>query len=170
MTLDPVRFDWTGEAMVPATRLQGKIADKLFTVGESYLLIEHDETTQGARAFFFVNLTKIWKTLPENLERQFPSVDRMRYLGLIKFGHCDHDSFVCASQKQAEKFAAFLARTEQANVLIQFDGAVVHKFTAHSMKGKAMSAKTFRAAADKILDWASDLVGTTKEQIPESDA
>lgn len=168
---DPLLIIWQWDAedgvMRPTSPYQMEKAEKAFKHGQRYTLTEWHETSDKSRAFFFVNLKEIWQTLPPNLEREFPNFEIFRKHGLIKKGYADMERLVCGSKKEAERVAAFIGRGDPY-CIVTVEDAVVTKFTAHSMQGRSMSQKTFTEAAGKVLDWASDLVGTTKEQVEPS--
>ena len=65
----PLICQWDGEAFVPATPYQAKLADERFVVGERYAMVEHHERSSASHAHYFATLHDLWLNLPENRDR-----------------------------------------------------------------------------------------------------
>ena len=70
MTPDrPQGFTWDGQAMVPRSQ---RLADQAYTVGETYLLVPHEQRTSATHNHEFAWLKEAWLNLPEQYADQFP--------------------------------------------------------------------------------------------------
>lgn len=154
----PIAFQWDGEAMIPATSFQARLADQAFVVGERYALVEHHERSSASHAHYFATLHDLWLNLPENVAPQFPTPEHLRKHALIATGYADKRSIVCASAAEARRVAAFIAPCDTYAV-VKVDAATVTVWTAQSQAMRAMGRTVFQQSKDAVLGWVSDLIG-----------
>jgi hypothetical protein len=155
--MPPLLFTWNGEAMEIAPRF-AKEADRRFVIGETYLLDEASERSAATHSHYFAILHDVWLTLPEGIERQFPTVEHLRKFALVKAGFCDHHTIVAASEEEAQKIAGFV-RVLDTFAVVVVNGYVVDVFRAQSQSRKAMDARRFQASKEAVLAVVNDLLG-----------
>lgn len=163
--IPPIYFAWDGEAMVPK---QPQLADKYYTIGETYRLEVRDEVSKESRGHFFASLKEAWLNLPDCYNEQFPSVESMRKFGLIKSGYSNLEQIPCASTAEAERVAAIARRYAAYSVVTILGENVVNVFTAESQSAKAMGKKRFQESKTAVLDWAASLIGVDRNQLEEN--
>lgn len=149
MTAPPIRYDWTGEAMVPRGRFAQE-ADQHFVIGESYILVAHEQRTAKSHAHYFACVTDAWENLPPATAQRYPTPDHLRKWALIRAGFRDETTFVASSKAEAVRLAAFLRPIDDTAVVLIKD-AVVVRYTAKSQSMKAMGRDDFKRSKDLVL-------------------
>jgi hypothetical protein len=160
-----VLFQWDGEAMIPATGFMQRRCDEQFTVGDKYVLVQHQDRTQQSEGHYFATLRDLWENLPEHLsgEPWAETDDHLRKFALIKTGFCDVETFPCGSKAEAERWAARLKPMDEY-AIVKIVGTVVHRYRAKSQSRQAMPGKgDFQRSKVAVLDYVSDLVGLPKD-------
>lgn len=161
MTVQPLDFTWTGEAMVPR---HPKAADRLFVVGEVYPLAAHEERSSATHRHYFALINEAWQSLPEGMADRFPTADHLRKWALIKAGYRDERSVVCASKAEAQRVKAFVRPIDDYAVVVASE-AVVIVYTAKSQSMKAMGKAEFQASKVAVLDTIASLIDVTPETL-----
>lgn len=155
----PLRFEWTGEAMRPATRYWAREADKRFVVGETYTMDELHARSKASHDHYFVVINRAWETLPDKLAAQYPNAEKLRRVGLIRTGYRDEKQYVCESDDEAMRLAVALKDTITPYQIIDIAGPVVTLFTAKSQDQRHMDKQEFQASKEAVLRWIGDLIG-----------
>lgn len=155
MTTTPMQFQWTGEAMIP--RLP-RHADRMFTVGQVYTLIEHVETSTKSLRHEFAWLREAWANLPDELADQFPSAEHLRKRALIDAGFY-HETVIDAGTNAAAQRVAAYARHKDEFAHIVVRGPLVVERTAKSQSRRAMNHAEFQASKTALLDVVSAMIG-----------
>lgn len=151
----PLAFRWTGKAMQPHIL---RLAERAFTVGESYLLVEHQERSATSHNHYFAAVHEAWKNLPENLAGRFPTSDHLRKRALVDAGYCDEEVIDCHSKEVAATVAATIRKHDDfAVIFIRGDLVIVR--TAKSQKASAMDKKTFQESKQAVLDIVAEMIG-----------
>lgn len=151
----PQPYRWNGEAMIP---LRPKAADKLFVIGQTYALVEHEERSAASHRHFFASVNEAWKNLPEEMAAEFATPDALRKKALIKAGFRDERSIVCGSKAEALKVAAFIRPMDDC-AIVSVVGSTVIQLTAKSQSERAMGKATFQASKDAVLEILSEMIG-----------
>lgn len=167
MTPDrPQGFTWDGEAMVPRSRM---LADKAYTVGETYLLVTHEMRTSATHNHEFAWLRDAWLNLPENLSDQFPTQEHLRKRALIDAGFYDETIIDAGSNAAALRVAsAFRSREEFSLVIVRGPAVVIR--TAKSQSRRSMNKQEFQASKTAILEVISNLIGIVPAQLVDQSA
>lgn len=165
----PILFSWTGDSFVPATQYWGRQADKHFTIGEKYELIEHHGRSHKSHAHYFARVHEAWQNLPEDLAVQFPTEEHLRKYCLIKAGYSDGNTLVCPTKASALSTAAFLRPTDEFAVVVVKDN-IITRYTAKSQSVRAMGAKDFQASKDAVLDIMAQMARTTRKALEASNS
>ena len=160
----PIVFQWDGEAMVPASQFWSRKADQEFVVGETYKLVEHHDRSTASHNHYFASIGSAWSTLPDMHLEQYPTAEHLRKKALIWKGYRDERTIVAASQAEAERVAAFIKPMDDFAVVTVRD-AVVRVWTAKSQSTKAMGAKDFQQSKSDVLDFISEILGTTADEL-----
>ncbi len=153
----PVYFQWDGEVMRPWPRFHN-VVNAEYVVGQSYPLVTVEGRSLASHNHYFARLTDLWETLPERTAVQFPSVDHLRAHALCMTGHRNERQFVCASNAEALRLAAFLRPVNEYAIISVNECAVV-EWTAQSQSRKAMGKDRFQKSKDDVLAFAEELVG-----------
>lgn len=149
-------FEWTGEAMVP---MRPKIADKLYVIGERYLLTEQHERSAKSHAAYFAAVNTAWQNLPEHIAERFATSEHLRKHALIRCGFHDKTSLQASSRAEALRLAAFI-RAIDDYAIVTASGSLVERYTAKSQSYRAMPKGEFQASKQAVLDWIAGLIGT----------
>jgi len=150
-----MQFQWTGEAMIP--RLP-RHADRLFTVGQVYTLVEQAERSSASHRHYFALINEAFNSLPEHIADRWSTPDHLRKWCLIRAGYRDERSIVCASKAEALRVKSFIRPIDDFAVVVASE-AVVTVYTAKSQSVKAMGRAEFQASKDAVLTALADLIG-----------
>lgn len=140
---------WTGAAFEP-TRRHHNLAAANYGPGEIVRLTEHHDRSMKSHGHYFVMVGEAFDNLPEAYEGRWQSSEHLRKWALIKSGHCDERSIVCASKAEAQRLAAFIKPMDEYALVVPSE-AVVTVYTAKSQSMKAMGKETFQKSKDDVL-------------------
>ena len=157
----PLMFWWDGEAMRP---LRQRLADKHFTVGERYTLVEQHERSAASHAHFFALIAEAHANLPEDQAERFQTSEHLRKYALIKAGFRDERSIACSSKAEAQRVAAFVTPMD-GYALVAVKDAVVVVYTAKSQSYRAMGKDDFQRSKEAVLEIVSAMIGVTPKQL-----
>lgn len=163
---EPVRFVWEGDVMRPRAP---RLADRLFVIGQEYLLAEVQDRSLNTHNHYFAALAECWKSLPEDQAERFASVEHLRKWALIKAGYRDERTVVCGSKAEAARVAAFIKPMDEYAV-VSVSGAAVVVLTAKSQSVRAMGKQDFQASKEAVLNVLSELLGVEVGSLPKSEA
>lgn len=161
MDIPPLAFEWTGEEMKP---LCPKLADEHFTIGERYILVEHNDRSVNSHRHYFSAIREGWLNLREDVAERFPTPEALRKYALIKAGYADSQSLVCSSKAEAQRIAAFLRPTDEFSIIVVKD-ATVTRWVAKSQSLRAMGKEDFQASKDAVLDVISAMVKISSDSL-----
>jgi hypothetical protein len=153
-------FQWDGEAMRP---LYSKIADKVYVVGERYVLIPHEERSIAAHNHEFAWLHDAWLSLPETLAELYPSEDHLRKRALIEGGFY-HETAVDAGTNAAAIRVAAAFQAFDVFSLVIVRGPIVIRRTAKSQSRRSMNKAEFQSSKDAIIEIVSAMIGVKPEE------
>lgn len=154
---------WDGEQMVPLPRFR-KACDKVFVIGENYILETLEERSAATHRHFFAALKSAWVNLPEEYGAEYPTILHFRKRLLIEAGYSDVSKVVFSTAKDAI-IAAALAMAIDDYSVTTVEGRVLTHFTAKSQSMKAMGKKDFQASKTAILELAATKIGTTPKEL-----
>ena len=160
----PQVFKWTGEAMVPLSMTKAK---DQFEEGGRYRLAPVSEVSQQSRSFFFSVLTEAFKNLPEPLAERFTTVEALRKYALIRTGW--HEPVQPAfyetpadAQQAAHQIQLAISKTRDPSSIVVQRDVTVTVLTARSQSGASMPKKEFEASKSSVLEYVSQMIGTTQ--------
>jgi len=139
-------------------------ADKHYVVGQRYKIMEVPERNMGRHAAYFATVHEAWMNLPDDLAKQFPSADALRYRGLIQTGYCTMQTVTVASAAEARRVAMLFQPDDQYSVVIAKGNTVV-KYKAMSQRLRAMGPKVFDKSVEDVLAWICQLLGVTLAEL-----
>ncbi len=156
----PIIFRWDGEYMVP---VRPAVADRHFVVGESYKLAEVQDRSDATHNHEFAVIRELWFSIPERFSREpwAQSPEHLRKFALIMCKFCDTQSYPCASEAEAKRWAANLRPLDEYSI-VDIAGTTVFRFTAQSQSRRAMGAKRFQESKQAILEYIEDLIGVER--------
>jgi len=160
----PLELVWDGNVLRPTTPFWARKAQKELVAGEVYHMEDRPERSSNSHRSYFARINEIWSSLPDHLADRFTSPDALRRYALIATGWHDSQSMPCPSQEAAQKFAAFI-RPIDAFALVTVTDCVVNVYRAKSQSMKAMGKVDFQASKTAVLDFLSDLIGTTAQEL-----
>ena len=169
MTDRPILFIWDGEAFVPSSRYQARLADEAFGAGEIVPLVRQEDRSIKSHRQYFASIRESWKTLPDELAERYPTAEHLRKAALIRTGYADERSIVCGSRAEALRVAAFIKPLDDY-AIVATSAATVKVWTAKSQKTKAMPKAEFQASKEAVLNWIADLLGVPVDSLPREDA
>lgn len=160
----PQGFTWNGEAMIPRSQ---RLADKAYVVGESYLLVAHEERSEASHRQEFAWLREAWLQLPENLADLYATPTHLRKRALIEGGFY-HETVIDAGTNAAalRVAAAFRSREEFSLVIVRGPAVVIR--TAKSQSRRSMNKQEFQASKTAIIEIVSNMIGVTAESLTEA--
>lgn len=160
----PLPCRWDGEAFVPYSQRFAKLADKNFTVGEVYTLVEEEPRNMLSHRHEFAWIRDAWMNLPEGMERDFPNPEALRKYALIKAGYCDVQTYTCGSIHEAKRWAENLRPLDEFSIIDPV-GTTVRRYTARSQSRRAMTAKEFQESKTAILNVIADMLSVSPETL-----
>lgn len=161
----PILMRWTqDEVFQPVGPYWLGEAQKAFVIGQSYRLVTVEERSQASHNAYFAELSTAFDNLPESLMELHPTVEHLRKHALIRTGYADERQFVCSSEAEAIRLAAFLRPMDDYAIVLQ-KGRVCTVYTAKSQSMKAMDKQTFAASRKAVLDYVAQLIGVQPAQL-----
>jgi len=160
----PLVFQWSGEAMVPASGYWSRQANEHFVVGQRYRLVEEAERSEVSHKHEFAFLREAWNSLPDELLAQYPNTEILRKHALIAKGYCTMVQHACPTKAEAERLAAILKPLDAYAVVIRREN-VVTVYHAVSQSKRAMGAAQFQASKQALMEFVGDLLGVAPETI-----
>ena len=154
---------WMGDHFKPLGR-SAKDADATLVVGEVYRLSIIEDRNWAFHRAYFAQLAEIWSSLPEQLSAEYPDVETLRHRLLIKAGFSNSRDFVCTSNAEARRWAAYMSEGDKY-AIIEVKRNVIRKWTAQSQSGKAMDKEQFKASADAVLEYGANLIRVSREAL-----
>lgn len=153
--IKPVAFIWDGEAMQPEHRFV-PLCNRQFVVGEHYTMIPHEERSDASHRQFFAEVNEVWKNLPEEMAKHFPTPEHLRKWALIRCGYADSRAMVFRSDTDAERVATFI-RPMDAFAVITMNGPVLTVYTAQSQSKASMNKAEFQKSKHDVLELLSGI-------------
>jgi hypothetical protein len=149
-------YVWEGDCFRPLKHCQ-KECDRLYTVGERYLLEDVHERSAKSHAQFFAALRQGWLSLPDHLAQQFPTPEALRKHALIRTGFRDERSIAASSRAEALRLASFI-RPIDDHAIVTVTGSLVVVYTAKSQSYRQMGKADFQRSKQAVLDFVDDLL------------
>ena len=165
----PVLFQWTGEAMIPATRREAKACDEQYVVGEKYRLADWEDRSLASHSHEFAWLHEAWQSLPENLSDEYPSSEHLRKRALIQAGFYDEQVIDVGTVAGAIRVAAGI-RVREEFALVTPRGIYVSIKTAKSQSRRAMNKQEFQASKQAIIEVIGELLGVASADLAKVEA
>ncbi len=137
---------------------------KYFQDGSKYILEVREERSAASHKRSMAWLHDAWLSLPEGLDKRFPSENHLRKWALVRAGFADEEIIPFDSAADAKK-AAILVRKKDDYAVIVPKGKVLQIFTAKSQSYRAMDKKTFQESVEAIERVISELLGTTRTEL-----
>jgi len=133
-------------------------ADRMFTVGQVYTLVEHVETSSKSLRHQFAWLREAWANLPEHLADEFPSAEHLRKRALIQAGFYNETVIDAGSNAAALRVATYARHKDQfAHIVVR--GPLVVERTALSQSLREMDHTRFQASKTALLETVSAMIG-----------
>ncbi len=153
----PVRFIWTGTAMVPFEGFR-PLCERQYVVGDRYVLVPYDPRSRLSHGHYFACVQAAWENWPETYPRHLADADQLRKHALIATGHYDQSTGV---HKTADEAAAFVATIMRAVDYAEFSiaGTAVVLRLAKTQKKRVMGAAQFQRSKQDVLDFLSSVLG-----------
>lgn len=166
MMIPPIAFTYDGEALVPRVP---RLADKHLVVGESYMMVPHEERSAVSHKHEFAWLREAWKNLPEDIAMEYPTPDHLRKRALIQAGYYDETIVDAGSKAAALRIAAFIRPMDDFALVFVRDQFVIRR-TAKSQSRRAMKKAEFQASKTAIMEIISELIGVTPDTLQANTA
>lgn len=156
----PLKFVWSGDAMVPASAFLARRADQQYVVGENYMLAEEKQRSTATHNHEFAFVGSAWQSLPLQYadEPWAKTPDHLRKYALIRTRFCHVQMYACKWKAEARRLAAVIGDMDEFAV-VTIDGRTVTRLTAKSQSRKAMDAAEFQASKQAVLEFIGDLIG-----------
>lgn len=161
-----IRARWVNGAFHPVGNFQTAWCHDHLEHGEAVDLDVRRQRSGASHRHQFAWVADAWESLPEQyaMEPWAQSPEHLRKYALIRCRFCDTQTFPCASNAEAQRWAANL-RPLDAYSLVTVQGNAVYRFTAQSQSMKAMGKEQFEASKRAILEFIADLIGVAPEQL-----
>jgi hypothetical protein len=164
----PLSYVWEGDCFRPLRHCQ-KECDRLYTIGERYLLEEVHERSAKSHAQFFAALKTGWLSLPDHLAQQFPTSESLRKYALIRTGFRDERSIAASSRAEALRLASFI-RPIDDHAIVTVTGSLVVVYTAKSQSYRQMGKDEFQRSKQAVLDFVDDLLNVARGETEKAGA
>lgn len=165
MIAQPVLCRYEGEGEFKAVSPhRSREADKHYVIGEEYELAPVEQRSMGRHRAYFAQVREVWRNLPDEMLKRWPSETKLRKHALIRSGYCTSSSFICRSHAEALRFAAFLAPIDDYTI-VEAEGTTVFRYVAESQSVRNMGKNRFNASVDAVLDWIPKLIGVDRAEL-----
>lgn len=164
MSDKPIRFIWDGERLAPSSSFFARMCDDEFGAGEEVTMMRFEPRSDASHRHYFACINEAWQNLPDDMLEEYASPEHLRKKALIRCGYADERSIVCSSKAEALRVAAFVHGLDEYAIVVVRD-ATVRVFTPQSQAYRAMGKERFMASKDKVLDWVSQLIGTSVDDL-----
>ena len=166
MNRRPITVTWTGASFVPMGK-DMTYCQHWFGAGEVFVIDPEQERDMNSHRHYFAQLKEAWKTLPEKLEKKYPTENIFRKKLLIETGYCHESETVCDTARDAATIAAFMAPLDPAAV-ITVHGNVIKKYVAESQSVPAMGKERFQKSKWAVLELAASLIEVTPKRLEKN--
>lgn len=164
----PTLFRWDAASLVMIPRYP-KLAASRFNGGEDYLLTDSEDRSDISHKHEFAWLREAWKSLPESLAEQYPTVEHLRKRALIQAGFYDETIIDAGSNAAALRVCtAIRGREDFAMVFVR--GVFVIIRTAKSQSKRAMKRDEFQRSKTAIMEIVAEMLGVPVGDLPASEA
>jgi hypothetical protein len=163
----PVRYCWSGEAMVPTIGFE-RIAKQQFTTGHTYLLEESSTRSQQSHSHFFAVVKTVYDNLPEDIDSMWKDAEELRAWALIEAGYSNVAEETFPTKEEAMRAAHFMMRASAAKGIyarVELKGRKVIWRTARSQARKAMSGREFADCKERVFQVLGKLIGVPVEEL-----
>jgi hypothetical protein len=164
--IPPLAFNWDGEALVPRVP---RLADKHLVVGETYMMVPHEDRSDATHKHEFAWLREAWMNLPEDIAVDYPTAEHLRKRALIEAGFCDETIVDAGSKAAALRTAAFVRAIDDFAMVFVKDQFVIRR-TAKSQSRRAMKKDEFQASKTAIMEIISNMIGVTPDALQRARA
>ena len=164
--IPPLAYTWDGESLVPRVP---RLADKHLVVGETYMMVPHEERSDKTHKHEFAWLREAWLNLPEDLAVEYPTPEHLRKRALIEAGYY-HETIVDAGSKVAALRIATFTRTIDDFALVFVREQFVIRRVAKSQSRRAMKKAEFQASKTAIMEVISNMIGVKPEELQRARA
>ncbi len=166
----PILVRWSGEveAFLPLPHFR-KRCNATFVDTEIYRMAVEEERSAQSHRHYFATVFDAWQNLPADQAERFQSSEHLRKFALIKCGYSDQRQIVCASKAEAMRLRAFIAPMDDYAIVTAVE-SVVTVFTAKSQSTKAMGRREFGESKQRVLDYVSQLLGVSTDDLQRSEA
>jgi hypothetical protein len=164
--IPPIAYQWDGEALVPRVP---QLADKHLVVGETYMMVPHEDRSSATHKHEFAWLRDAWLNLPEDVAVNYPTEEHLRKRALIEAGFYD-ETIVDAGTKAAALRVASWAKAQDDFALVFVRDQFVIKRTAKSQSRRAMKKAEFQKSKTAIMEIISAMIGVTPAELQSARA
>lgn len=156
----PILMTYTGDGFSISPGFWQKAADQHYVIGERYRMLHENVRSAKSHRHMFAMINDAHANLSDDKLELHPSPEALRKHALIECGYCDQQSFVCSSEAEARRLAAFLKPVDEFSIILSKRN-IVTRYIAKSMSVKALGNKEFQIWKDAILTWIAAQIGTT---------
>lgn len=164
----PIMARWSGDSFDPLPHFKRR-CDATLVIGELYRIAIEEERSAQSHRHYFATIFDAWQNLPTDQAERFQSSEHLRKFSLIKCGYSDQRQIVCASKAEAMRLRAFIAPMDDYAIVTAVE-SVVTVFTAKSQSTKAMGRQAFNESKQKVLDYVSQLLGVSVDDLRKAEA
>lgn len=164
--IPPLAYQWDGEALIPRVP---RLADKHMVVGETYMMVPHEDRSDATHKHEFVWLREAWMNLPEDVAVNYPTPEHLRKRALIEAGYCDETIVDAGTKAAALRTAAFVRAIDDFAMVFVKDQFVIRR-TAKSQSRRAMKKAEFQASKTAIMEIISNMIGVTPAELQSAEA
>ena len=156
----PIPCNWDGEAFVPVSPRFGKLADRFFTIGETYAMVVEQPRSSASHNHQFAWLHNAWMTLPEDIAHLYPTEDHLRRRALIEAGYYTEVAIDAGSRAAAVRVAAAVPAIDEF-AFAKIEGSTVLIRRAKSQSMRAMGAQQFYDSKAAIMQVIADMLSVS---------
>lgn len=165
--MSPCAFRFDNGLMIPANSFHASRANKQFNQGQTYVLVVNEARSPESHKFYFAMLHEAWLNLSEEHAELHPTAEHLRAYCLMKTGHADKSTIVCATPEDAIRTAA-IASTRDKIRIIEVSGKVVQVWIPRSQSLRSMGKVEFERSKNDVLDLAASMARTTRQALQDN--
>lgn len=165
--MNPVAFRFVNGAMIPINPFFAARAAKQYEPGQVYVLVPQEARSPESHKFYFAMLHEAWLNLAEEHAERHPSSEHLRAYCLVRTGHADKNTIVCATAEDAIRTAA-IASTREKIRIIEVSGRVVVVWIPKSQSMRSMGKAEFEKSKNDVLDLAASMARTTRSDLEKN--
>lgn len=164
------RARWDGQTLTPTGHYGLAAARESMNPGDVVIVAVDHPRSASSHKHQWAEIAEYWRHLPEALQMEewAANPETLRKHALIVTGYRNTYQIDCGANATADRVKKALKDAEAGKhgyAIAKARGPVVIVWTPESQSMRAMGHKRFQESKDAVLNWISQQIGTTPEQL-----